>query len=280
MLRFDACMRNRALVMSEQNFMSLNRRSFLAASFATLVLSPALQACSPDAEQDPPKTRLYVMGVIHSNHLGSEDYSLQVLEQAIRKASPDIILTEIPSDRIDQAITSFEATGEVEDPRTQVFPEYTDVVFPLSKELGFRILGTAGWSQGIARNRARALRRIQNDPARANEWAEHRAAVRTFSRELAGRGDDPRFIHTPEFDALAKASRGPYERHFDEDLGAGGWTQINRAHTDLINQELDRISGQGLTALITFGTLHKYKILESFEGRDDVELLDTRALFE
>lgn len=262
--------------------MSLNRRSFLCTSLAAAMTAPWLLSCAQGAEtsSEAPKTKVYVMGVIHSNHRESEAFSLQVLEQAIRKAAPDVILTEIPPDRIEQAITSFEATGEVNEPRTQVFPEYTDVVFPLSEELGFSIIGTAGWSQGIARDRARALRRIQADPARASEWTEHRTAVRTFSRELAGRGDDPLFVHTPEFDALAKASRAPYERYFDKDLGAGGWTQINRAHTDLINQELDQISGLGLTALITYGTLHKYKILESLRARDDIELLDPRGLFE
>lgn len=262
--------------------MSFNRRSFIGASLVAVMAAPWLANCAQGAEPDsgPPKTKVYVMGVIHSNHRKSEDFSLLVLEQAIRKSAPDVILTEIPPDRIEQALISFAATGEVDEPRTQVFPEYTDVVFPLSKELGFRILGTAGWSPEIARDRARTLRLIQADPARASEWAEHRAAVRAFSRELAGRGEDPLFVHTPEFDALAKASRAPYERYFDKDLGPGGWTQINRAHTDLINQELDQISGQGLTALITFGTLHKYKILESLRARDDIEMLDTRGLFE
>lgn len=259
--------------------MSLNRRSLLIAGLAAAA-SPALLGCSEGAEPGPPKTKLYVMGVIHSNHLRSQNYSLDVLEAAIRKAAPDVIISEIPPDRIEQAHSSFRATGEVDEPRTEVFPEYTDVVFPLSRELGFEIVGSAGWTRKIADDRTAALSRIQNDPARAEEWAEHRAALREFSRKIRGRGDDPRFIHTPDFDRLVEASRGPYERHFDADLGAGGWTQINRAHTQLINQQLDKISGHGLTALITFGNAHKYKILESVEARSDIELLDTRALFD
>ncbi|MEO1220926.1 MAG: hypothetical protein AAFY42_06195 [Pseudomonadota bacterium] len=220
-----------------------------------------------------------MVGVIHSNHLQSESYSLDVLEAAIRKAAPDVIITEIPPDRVEQAITSFRATGEVNEPRTQVFPEYTDVVFPLSRKMDFGIVGAAGWTSEIARNRSAALRRIQDDPARATQWAEHRAALRSYSRKLDGRGRDPRFIHTREFDELVRASRQPYEHYFDGDLGPGGWTQINRAHTDLINAELDKIRGQGLTAVITFGTAHKYKILESLEDRTDIELLDARGLF-
>ena len=260
--------------------MSLNRRSFLIAGLAAAAASPALLGCSAGAEPGPPKTKLYVMGVIHSNHLSSERYSLAVLGAAIRKAEPDVVISEIPPDRIEQAVSSFRVTGEVDEPRTQVFPEYTEVVFPLSRDLGFEIVGAAGWTTKIANDRSAALRRIQDDPARAEEWAEHRNALRELSRQLAGRSDDPRFIHTAQFDRLVADSRRPYERYFDAELGPGGWSEINEAHTRLINQELDKITRQGLTALVTFGNAHKYKILESVEGRGDIELLDTRALFE
>jgi len=260
--------------------MSLNRRLFLAASLAVSLVSPTLFGCSAIADPGRPKTKLYVMGVLHSTHRDSESYSLDVLESAIRKAAPDVILTEIPPDRIDQAITSFRKTGEIDEPRTRVFPEYTDVVFPLSREMDFQIVGTAGWTREIADNRRVALERIQNSPARTSEWAEHRAASRQFGRDLQGRGRDPLFIHTPEYDALVKEGRTPYQNYFDADLGPGGWTQINKAHTDLINAELDKVSGQGLTVLVTFGSAHKYKILESVAEREDIELLDTRALFE
>ena len=131
----------------------------------------------------------------------------------------------------------------------------------------------------MADNRRVALRQIEGDPARAEQWAEHLAAQQGYRRAVNGRGDDPLFIHTDEFDRIVETSRRPYQDHFDADLGPGGWTQINRAHTDLINAALDTISGQGKTALVTFGSAHKYKILRSVEGREDVELLDTRDLF-
>ncbi len=256
--------------------MKITRRSAILGAIATGAAAHPLASCA--ATSAPGATTLYVVGTIHSGHLDSETYPLSRLETAIRKAAPDIILTEIPSDRIDQAIQSFRETGKIDEPRTQVFPEYTDVVFPLSRELDFRILGTAGWTQKIADDRSDALRRIRNDPSRADEWAEYRAAQQEYSRVLAGRGDDPLFIHTDEFDQIVETSRRPYER-FDADLGDGGWTQINRAHTNLINSALDTITGQGLTALVTFGTAHKYKILRSVENRGDIELRDTRSLF-
>ena len=255
------------------------RNAILGVLAAGISLQP-LVGCAAPAPHNPGITRVYVMGLIHRNHRQSESYSLAVLEAAVRKAAPDVILTEIPPDRIDKALNSFRETGEIDEPRTQVFPEYTDVIFPLSREMPIRIFGTAGWTQAIADDRRAALAKIENDPARAEQWEEHLAARRAYSRAVAGRGDDPVFIHTGEFDRLVEASRTPYQRYFDEDLGTGGWTQINAAHTGNINAALDTLKGQGLTVLVTYGSAHKYKIVESLSQRDDVELLDTRALFE
>lgn len=255
--------------------MPIARRTFLA----QVLSSTALIGCSLGAQDHSHKTKVYVMGVIHSRHLESQDYSLQVLDAAIRKAAPDIVLTEIPPARVDQAVTSFRETGMVDEPRTRVFPEYTQSLFPLSREMGFEIVGTAGWTPEIAQARAAALEAIQNDPERAQEWAKHRAARRAFSQALSGRGDDPRFIHTDEYDALVEAAYAPYERYFDDDLGAGGWQQINAAHTELMHASLDKISGRALRVLITFGASHKYKIRQSLAQRQDVELLDSAKLF-
>lgn len=257
----------------------VSRRGVIWAGLGAASLTSPLVGCAIAGPADPTLTKLHVLGVIHSNHLRSERYSLAVLEAAIRKAAPDVVLTEIPPDRIYRAISTFRETGVVDEPRTKVFPEYTQVLFPLSSEMHFRILGTAGWTRKIANDRRAALQQIQHDPARAQEWEQHLAAQRTYLRAVAGRGDDPLFIHTQQYDRLVEASRKPYQQFFDGDLGAGGWSQINRAHTDLINGALDELSGRGLRALITFGAAHKYKILASLSQRTDIELLRSRDLF-
>ena len=259
--------------------MDMTRRTAIIGSLALAAGVNPVAGCSASGRPPPGATRVHVMGTIHSNHRTSTRYSLAVLEAAIRRAAPDVILTEIPPDRIGQALESFRATGVIDEPRTLVFPEYTDVVFPLSREMAFEIVGTAGWTQEIADNRRAALERIANDPARAGQWAEHLAAQRDYARATAGRGDDPRFIHTDEFDSLVAAAYSPYQRYFDDVLGAGGWTAINAAHTGHINAALDRISGQGLTALVTYGSAHKYMILSSLSDRSDIVIEDTRALF-
>lgn len=259
------------------------RRTAILGGLVTLAMAYPVMGCSAGEVRPADhgrQTEVYVLGTIHSGHRDSELYSLAVLESAIRKAGPDVILTEIPPDRIAQAISSFAATGTIDEPRTRVFPEYTDVVFPLSNEMDFEIIGTAGWTPQIADDRRVALDQIANDPARAEQWSEHLAARRAYARRVDGRGDDPKFIHTDEFDQLVEEAYRPYQDHFDADLGAGGWTEINRAHTDLIVEALGQIAGQGKRVLITFGTAHKYKIIRRLKEQPGIVLLDSRALFE
>ncbi|MBD2842151.1 hypothetical protein [Erythrobacter rubeus] len=252
----------------------------LAAASGAGAASQTLASCAPESSSSPDDlTKVSVIGAIHGTHRTSELYSLDVLREAVRRFDPDIVLSEICPDRIKAARTSFAETGEVTEPRTRVFPELTDVAFPLSVELDYSIAGTAGWTQKIADDRAAALKRIEDDPARASQWAEHQTARAQYSEALDGRGQDPRFIHTPEYDVIVQSAQTPYQIYFDPDLGPGGWTRINRAHTDLIEQTLDTISGQGLKALVIFGAWHKYMIERALMLRSDVELTSARPLF-
>ncbi|MEM7687671.1 MAG: hypothetical protein AAF291_01490 [Pseudomonadota bacterium] len=253
----------------------------LASSFSALGLIGCGGAPTQKRAQEDHSsaTKVHVLGTIHGRHRTSAAYSLPILEAAIMRAKPDVILTEIPPERVEAAFETFNATGEVDEPRTKVFPEYTDVVIPLARPQGWRVLGTAAWTPEIARARRAALDAIRNDPLRAAQWSEHRAAMREFAEKTRGRSDDPRFIHTSEFDQLVAKSREPYARFFDADLGAGGWTQINEGHNALVSEALDLLSEQGLNVLITFGTAHKYKILENLHRRPDVIVKSAASLF-
>ncbi|MDJ0641696.1 MAG: hypothetical protein QNJ15_02665 [Erythrobacter sp.] len=265
--------------------MKTTRRSAILGSLAAAsglgAASQSLASCSQaEAPAGSNLTRVTVLGVIHRTHRTSSAYSLDILRKAVRRAEPDVILTEIPPDRMDEAIRGFEETGEVTEPRARVFPEYTDVVFPLTRDMDFEMIGTAGWTRAIADDRSAALNAIENDPARAAQWKEHEQARSDYSRAVSGRGDDPRFIHTLEYDVLVQRAQTPYQIYFDRDLGQGGWTRINRAHTDLINATLDSITGQGLHALVMFGAWHKYMIERSLGFRGDMERLDPQSLFD
>ena len=87
-----------------------------------------------------------------------------------------------------------------------------------------------------------------------------------------GLDKDPLKIHTDRYDAIVKRGLEPYNRLFNDDLGPGGWDNINRAHYQLIASALDRHKGQGKRFLIMFGAWHKYWLLERLRLRDDIVL--------
>ncbi len=62
----------------------------------------------------------------------------------------------------------------------------------------------------------------------------------------------------------------PYSRHFNDDLGAGGWDNINAAHYALIARALEQHRGEGKRFLITFGAWHKHWFKKELRKRDDI----------
>lgn len=265
--------------------MLLNRRRYLQASAGLLFLFGASGCSSAASDLNGDvnvgtKTVVYVVGTIHSDHTSSQTYSLDILERAIRRAKPDQIFAEIPPDRMVEAWRGFRENGVVDEPRVRIFPEYRDLIFPLSKKLTFEIVPVAGWTQQLSDYREHALNRLSKDLERAAQWRAHERAQAAYNKAISGHGDDPLFIHTDQYDALVKKAQQPYETYFETDLGQGGWKAINAAHARLINDGLDRISGQKKTVLMTFGSWHKYMILNALKLRSDVILRDSRSLFQ
>ncbi|MGB5484968.1 hypothetical protein [Parasphingorhabdus sp.] len=251
----------------------------LAACLAALILG--LTGCSPSPVVAPPEGAniVTVIGAIHGQHRESEDYSLDVLRDAIVKYDPDIVMVELPADRFATASANFDKYGEVRESRADDFPELTDVVFPLRSQLGFEMLPVAAWTREIADERRAVETRLAADPARADDWLEYQAAIQRYRKALAARSDDPGFIHSSAYDAAVKDRQETYERLFGADLGAGGWRAINAAHLDKINSALDILRGQEKRILILFGAGHKYMIMEGLEAREDVFLIDAAPLF-
>ena len=240
-----------------------------------------LGACQQTVREEVPagSNAVTVIGAIHGQHQRSERYSLDVLRSAIEEFDPDIVLVELPQDRFAKAWDNFQKYGEVRETRADDFPELTAVVFPLQKKMGFTMIPVAAWSQEIADDRRSREKALESNPARADDWAEYQAAIKTFNKAVAGKSDDPQFIHSEEYDALVRTRQETYERLFGDDLGAGGWAAINAAHIKLINKALDKYSGQDKRILILFGAWHKYKILEALDGRNDIAKVEARSLF-
>lgn len=221
-----------------------------------------------------------VLGMIHSGHNTSDRYGLSFLTQLFRVAEPDYVLTEIPPNRLPRALQDLQEFGEVREARTARFPEYIDALFPLNKDQTFEIIPTAGWNESMNNFRRQALQRLENDPDRKMEWDAQQAAFAHMEEAIGERDDDPVFIHTDEFDALIKQGFGPYDKHFNDELGTGGWTTINQAHYGLIEKALDEHSGEGKRFVITFGSAHKYWFLEQLRQRKDIRLLDAKPFIE
>lgn len=244
-----------------------------------ILLRPALIfACilpgsgSPDvfADQLSEKNEVIVMGMIHSSHRRPGPYDIGHLKDIIRSVEPDFVLTEIPPDRFEAASEQFAASGKITESRVRVFPEYTEALFPLTREMNFEIVPCAAWTKQM--NDSRNARLAELRTSHADQYREMSLAQRNISTEVSTLGDrnDPRIIHTTEYDALVKAGMEPYDRFFNDALGDGGWSNINEAHYGLIAKALDAHAGEGKRFLVTFGSWHKYYIKERLQQRDDV----------
>ncbi len=247
-----------------------------------ILLALLLSGCAEDKSSPMPSsedTIVAMIGAIHGQHRRSDIYSLEVLRKAIVQFEPDIIMVELPPDRFETASANFDQYGEVRESRADDFPELIDVVFPLRADMGFEMVPVAAWTQEIAEDRRRIVKRLESDPVRAQDWFAYQAAIRAYNRAVSGKSDDPRFIHSRAYDAAVKDRQETYQRLFGDDLGAGGWQAINAAHLAQIHAGLDKIKGQKKRVLILFGAWHKYPILEGLEARPDIFLVDPISLF-
>ncbi|CAK9042090.1 Ribosomal protein L11 methyltransferase (L11 Mtase) [Durusdinium trenchii] len=212
--------------------------------------------------------------MIHGKHKTSDRYSLAYLKRLIEKIDPDYVITEIPPDRLADAATGFANDGVVTEERVARFPEYVDVLFPLTKTLDFKIIPAAAWTAPMADYRRDALKRIENDPTRAKDWRDYRAALEAMNQAIGDASDDPMFIHSAEYDEITKQGLGPYATLFAEDLGRGDWESINKAHYALISAALDHHQYEHARILIMFGAGHKYWFLGQLNLRNDINLID------
>ena len=220
---------------------------------------------------------LVFLGMIHGEHRTSQRYGLDVVRRLVEAIDPDYWLTEIPPNRLARAVEEFARTGGVAEPRVSRFPEYVDVLFPLSRTMRFRVYGTAGWSHPMDRYRRERLAAIAHDPQRAAAWKAYQAAIADSEQQLAsgGAADDPRWIHTDAYDAAQRVQLDVYNDQFDAELGTGGWNTINRAHFAHITRVLDQHTGEGARILITYGAGHKSWMLPRLRARRDLVVLDT-----
>ncbi len=242
---------------------------------AVLMIAASILApeCNAQDKTSSVKNKVVVMGMIHSGHLKHQVYDVDRIKSLIRQINPDYVLTEIPPDRLAEAAQQFRETGTVTESRVRVFPEYTDALFPLTKELNFEIVPCAAWTTEMNDHRREVMSELKT--SHSQEYAEMEAAQDEAATRISKLGDanDPAAIHTDLYDAHVKTGMQPYNSHFNELIGDGGWENINAAHYAHIDKALDKLTGKGSTFLITFGSWHKYYIKEQLAKRNDIEIV-------
>ena len=255
-----------------------------AAPLETLSIEGSIQATEETQESETKpmtvRSEVVVMGMIHRNHKRRGPYDIEHLKTMIRAIGPDYVLTEIPPDRLDAANAEFAETGAITEERVSVFPEYTDALYPLTKEMDFEIVGCAGWTKEMAASRSAKLAELKD--SHAEQYTEMVAAQRELTRRLAqlGSSQDPVLIHTDQYDAIVEEGMSPYDRHFNDAIGDGGWSNINAAHYGHIADALDAHKGEGKRFLVTFGAWHKNYIRKELKKRDDVVLIPMSQFIE
>ncbi len=235
-----------------------------------------LDGRSPGRATSGRPNELVFLGMIHGEHRTSTRYSLEVVRRLVEAIDPDYWLTEISPNRLARATEEFARTGAVAEARVSRFPEYVDVLFPLSRTMRFTVYGTAGWNHPMDRYRRERLAAIAADPQRRGDWQAYQTAIAESERQLAAGGadDDPRWIHTDAYDAAQRVQLDVYNDRFDGELGTGGWNTINRAHYANITRVLDQHRGEGARLLITYGAGHKSWMLPRLRQRPDLTVLE------
>ncbi len=228
------------------------------------------------------KNEVLVLGTIHGGHLTDSVYNIDYLQKLITEINPDYILTEIPPKAFKTAMDGFKRDDSISEPRTMRFPEYIDVIFPLSKKMKFEIIPTAGWTKYMAAERGAKLRAIRQDTSRADDWAEYvKGNKLSDSLYLASdKINNPYFIHTNEYDSIQDIGLQTYNKLFNDELGLGGWENINIAHYWNIEKALEKHRYQGKRILITYGAGHKGWFLKELRKRDDIELLEMKPFLD
>jgi len=244
-------------------------------------LSSSLASARAAVGRPEKKTEVVVIGTIHAEHRTSTRYSTDVLRRLLQATRPDVVLTEIAPNRFDAAMREFTGTGSIEEPRVLRFPEYVDVLFPLTTTMRFTIVPTAGWSVPMNAYRTAALKKIADDPSRRNEYQAYTRANALADSLVTLRGaDDPYFINSAAYDSIQTAAHEPYNRLFNSELGPGGWDNINEAHFANIARALDDHRGEGKRMVITYGAGHKEWFIRALRRRDDVTILEVAPFLE
>lgn len=221
------------------------------------------------------KTKVTLLGTLHNQHFVATEYGLDELKTIVKNIKPEVVLAEIPPDRFLIAKQEYDADGRIIEERVSQYPEFSEVIFPLQKKLHFNLIPVSAWTQKIADTREEKLIEISKNPTRTNDWNAYLDAKEQVNElfEKAGFEFTPEWIHSDKFDEILEVELSVFNALFNDDLGAGGWENINKKHYQLINQALQSPEIKGKKVLIIFGAGHKGWFKRKLRKRDDIKLI-------
>ena len=94
--------------------------------------------------------------------------------------------------------------------------------------------------------------------------------------EATGHRYDPYFVNSDEYDEISEVGLGVYNDLFNEELGLGGWDNINAAHYGHIEDALEKYTMQGKRIIITYGAGHKGWFMRELRKRSDIKLISLK----
>jgi len=262
----------------------LEKNKILVHSIQLLMIALFLVSCNLNDQKVSYdlKNEVLILGTIHSGHLKDSIYNIDFLEKLIIEINPDFILAEIPPNRFEDAMKGFVKDDSISEPRVMRFPEYVDVVFPLTKKMNFEIIPTAGWTSIMAEERRTKLRAISSDSSRADDWNTYlnANALSDSIYKTTKKVNDPYFIHTHQYDSIQDIGLQVYNELFNEELALGGWDNINVAHYWNIQDALINHKYSAKRFLIIYGAGHKGWFLRELKKRDDIIILEMKPFLD
>ena len=249
------------------------RRFLLLATF--LLPFSLLSGCTVLAglSAKPQDNEVFVIGTLHGKHLTDPIYSLERFRDILRQLDPDLVLVEIPPDRFDLAWKQFLEEGQVSEPRVKLYPEFTEVLFPIALEGHLRIVPCSAWTEKMSQRRSALLEQWSRSRPDDSQLVDEAQSTAEKRLEASGLAHDPLKIHTADYDKIVAEGMQPYEDVFGNDLGPGGWQDINLAHYRHVSEALDESSGKDRRVLVIFGAWHKYRLRELLSEREDIRLM-------
>jgi hypothetical protein len=210
------------------------------------------------------KTKIIILGVLHSFHKSVPGFSLEHLESALKKIKPDIIAAELMQSEIDAK-------------KTQTFKIEYSIILPYCQKNKVPVLGLdpeePAFSQMV-------------DPYIKNQKEfPHRSSSDNKNQEI---------FHKELFDYLIKehwTSAGKVQsdvtnalfevKHRFQDALLGkaekdGWSGFNTHYVKLINELASKHKGK--TILVTIGVEHVYWLKKELSLNENIEVLNTERL--